>query len=197
MDISAALAADLAILTQALDQRDVDLQTQVQALSDDVSSAVVSYLGLRMAIAVGGQDVSIALRSDTTTGPEVATSLLIPLAAVTDAEPASALVLYAGVPGAFVDLAADLAHALNLDPISLALDEHLHRPSDGASGAAGLDWHSAINQAIGILIGRGRTPEAALEELQRLARLDGNNLHHSAAALILGISVPTPLSDEV
>jgi hypothetical protein len=49
----------------------------------------------------------------------------------------------------------------------------------------GLDEHSAINQAIGVLIGRGHTPESAQHELHRLAKLDHDDLRAAAEALIL------------
>jgi hypothetical protein len=195
VDISTALAADLALLTQALDQPDIDLKTQVQTLAADVASAVSSYLGLRMNIAASGHVISFALAADTPLDDQVAASLLIPLDALIDIAQGSALVLYAAAPGAFVDLAADLAYALDLDPARLVLDEHLDTERAGAN-LTGLDRYSAINQAIGILIERGHTPGTALTELQRLASLDGNNLHHAAATIVLGVSAPSRVFDE-
>ena len=182
MDISAALAADLALLTQALDDSGIDLEAGLRAFTADVKVAVASFTGMTMTMAFDGHDVSFTVHDDATIQP--ATSLLIPLATVTPTDPASTLLLYAATPGAFVDLAADLIYALRIEPTALVLDGHLD-PRAGSGGITGLDEHSAINQAIGVLIGRGHTPESAQHELQRLAKLDHDNLRVAAEALII------------
>ena len=182
MDISAALAADLALLTQALDDSGIDLEAGLRAFTADVKVAVASFTGMTMTIAFDGHDVSFTVHDDATIQP--ATSLLIPLATVTPTDPASTLLLYAATPGAFVDLAADLIYALRIEPTALVLDGHFD-PRAGSGGITGLDEHSAINQAIGVLIGRGYTPESAQHELQRLATLDHDNLRVAAEALII------------
>ena len=182
MDISAALTADLALLTQALDDSGIDLEAGLRAFTADVKVAVASFTGMTMTIAFDGHDVSFTVHDDATIQP--ATSLLIPLATVTPTDPASTLLLYAATPGAFVDLAADLIYALRIEPTALVLDGHFD-PRAGSGGITGLDEHSAINQAIGVLIGRGHTPESAQHELQRLATLDHDNLRVAAEALII------------
>lgn len=182
MDISAALAADLALLTQALDDSGIDLEAGLRAFTADVKVAVASFTGMTMTIAFDGHDVSFTVHDDATIQP--AASLLIPLATVTPTDPASTLLLYAATPGAFVDLAADLIYALRIEPTALVLDGHFD-PRAGSGGITGLDEHSAINQAIGVLIGRGHTPESAQHELQRLATLDHDNLRVAAEALII------------
>ena len=182
MDISAALTADLALLTQALDDSGIDLEVGLRAFTADVKVAVASFTGMTMTIAFDGHDVSFTVHDDATIQP--ATSLLIPLATVTPTDPASTLLLYAATPGAFVDLAADLIYALRIEPTALVLDGHFD-PRAGSDGITGLDEHSAINQAIGVLIGRGHTPESAQHELQRLATLDHDNLRVAAEALII------------
>ena len=182
MDISAALAADLALLTQALDDSGIDLEAGLRAFTADVKVAVASFTGMTMTIAFDGHDVSFTVHDDATIQP--ATSLLIPLATVTPTDPASTLLLYAATPGAFVDLAADLIYALRIEPTALVLDGHFD-PRAGSGGITGLDEHSAINQAIGVLIGRGHTPESAQHELQRLATLDHDNLRVAAEAVII------------
>jgi hypothetical protein len=77
-----------------------------------------------------------------------------------------------------------LIYALRIEPTAFVLDGHLD-PRAGSAGLTGLDEHSAINQAIGVLIGRGHTPESAQHELQRLAALDHDDLRVAAEALIL------------
>ena len=195
MDISAALAADLALLTQALDDSGIDLEAGLRAFTAGLKLAVASFTGMTMTIGLDGHDVSFTVHDHATIHP--ATSLLIPLAPVTPTDTASTLLLYAATPGAFVDLAADLIYALRIEPTALVLDGHLDPPADaaGLTGLTGLDEHSAINQAIGVLLGRGHTPESAHHELQRLAALDHNNLHAAAESLIHSIrsgSADTP-----
>jgi hypothetical protein len=182
VDISAALAADLAILTQALDA-DVDLEVAVRAFTADLRQAVASYLAMTITIVLDGRDLSFTVHDAPAPHPIAATSLLIPLAAVMPTDTASTMLLYAAAPGAFVDLAADLSHALDIEPGALVLDGHLDRPAD-SDGLTGLDEHIAINQAIGILIARGHTPEAAEHELRRLAALDHASMRDAAVCLI-------------
>jgi hypothetical protein len=97
-------------------------------------------------------------------------------------------VLYAATPGAFVDLAADLSYALGLDRTHLVLDQHLIAPTAGSG--MGLDTQSAINQAIGVLIGGGHTLESARHELDRLASLDSDDLHRAAQAVLASVLAP-------
>ena len=193
MAISPALAADLAALTDALDHDDVDLETQLDAFTAGVTLAVASYLGMRMTIAVNGCEVSFSAPDNlATTTPAIGTSLLIPLTVVSNAQPGSTLVLYAATPGAFVDLAADLGYALGPDHTALVLDEHLGGPANGSgSGAHGLDGYSTINRAVGVLIGRGHTPESAHEGLARFAGLDGRDMRAAAEQVLLTISIPS------
>jgi hypothetical protein len=101
------------------------------------------------------------------------TSLRLPLSALGNAGLLGALVFYAGNPGAFVDLAADLSFALGLGPDVVALDQDLTPISDpaGLTGLTGLAEMSQVNQAIGILIERGHVPHSARTELHRLANL--------------------------
>jgi hypothetical protein len=187
VDISAALAADLVAVALALDQGEVELQTQLQELAAAVKSAVASYLAMTMTIALDEHDVRVTVHDDAATPtPKITTSLLIPLSAVAAAYGNSTLVLYAATPGAFVDLAADLSHALGTDPAALILDSHpVENPDRDGDGMAGLDALVTINQAIGVLIGRGHTPGFARQELHRLAALNDGDLHATAQQIVL------------
>lgn len=186
MDISATLTADLAALTAALDQPDIDLDTQLQAFTANAQHAVTSYLGMTMTIAVNGYEVSFTAREDTASArSEIATSLLIPLTAVATTLAGSTLLLYAATSGAFVDLAADLSYALNLDHTDLVIDDHpTAPPNESRPGVTDVDGHRAINQAIGALIQRGHTPDSARVEVQRIASLGGGNLHRAAEQVL-------------
>lgn len=167
MDISKQLAAQLAVLSQALDD-DVDLETTVRDFAAATRVAVSSYLGMTVTVIAGGQKVRLDVPEHARGKHEIGASLRIPLADITITDAGSSLVLYAATPGAFVDLAADLAFALQVGPDVLALDADLTPSLDG-SGLHGLADVTHINQAIGILIGRGRSPEGAATELRRLA----------------------------
>jgi hypothetical protein len=185
VEISAALAADLALLSQALEDPGVDLEAGLRAFTVTVKRAVSSYTGMTMTITLDGHDISFTVHDDTTPRPasRPAASLLVPLAGPTPTDADSTLLLYAATPGAFVDLAADLSYALGIGLTDLILDAHLDPPADDV-GVDGLAHHRAINQAIGVLIGRGHTPEAARHELHRLAALDHGDLRAAADSVV-------------
>jgi hypothetical protein len=128
VDTCESLAADLAVLTDAIGDPDIDLDTERRAFIAATKLAIASYLGMSMTMAVDGHEVSITV--DERGATPIATSLLIPLPAVSSAEGGSTLTLYAATPGAFVDLAADLSYALGLPEAALVLDDHLadHKP---------------------------------------------------------------------
>ena len=170
MEISAALVADLTSLTDSLDQPDTDLEALLRALAEDTRRAVRSYLGLTMTLIVDGYPVTLTAMDEFADPGEIATSVLLPLPAVCDAEPGSVIVFYAATAGAFVGFAADMGFALGLGLDALTLDEHRIPPGEGSSRTGLVDM-SQVNQAIGILIERGHTPERAGTELRRYARL--------------------------
>jgi hypothetical protein len=182
VDISAALAADLADLSHNLDD-DVDLETRLHALTDGVKAAVPSYLGMTVTFVADGHDVSFTVREETEHVREITASLRIQLAGTRHGARDTQLVLYAAIPGAFVDLAVDVGYALTLDSATLILDGHLN-PPDHESGFHGLAALSAINQAVGVLIGRGHTIESAHNALRRSAAWYGEDVAVTAAALL-------------
>jgi hypothetical protein len=185
VDVSVALAADLNALTDALDEPRADLETLLRALGADSRKAVSSYLGLTMTLIIDGYPVTLTTihPTDPPDPADAVASLRLPLSALCRADPGSMLVIYAGNAGAFVDLAADLSFALRLGPDILVLDEDLV-PSSNPAGVSGLAEMSQINQAIGILIGRGQTPDSARAELNRLADLAQTTLHAIARQLV-------------
>jgi hypothetical protein len=189
VDLAVALTADLASLSRALEEPDLDLETHLRRLIADLRRAVDSYLGLRMTVIVEGRRLSFATFTDIDPQPQIASSLMLPLAGATDLQDGSSLLLYAATPGAFVDLAADLGFALGLDLSALALDQHRATPT-GYPGIEGLEPWRDVNQAIGVLIGRGHTIESAHGELRSLAVLGSGSVHHAAAALLATASEP-------
>lgn len=176
MALSAALAADLTMLTQALGRDDVDLQTELGELAAELRRAVSSYLGLSVTITMNTGQISFGAGEDPR--PLAAASLLIPLSVTANPRVETTLVLFAATPGAFVDLAADLAVVPGVGSSALVLDGHLSRlagPADSV-GMDGLPAYVTINRAIGVLVDRGHTPDAARRELHRRAESDGNRL---------------------
>ncbi|WP_157845273.1 ANTAR domain-containing protein [Pseudofrankia saprophytica] len=92
--------------------------------------------------------------------------------AAEDPAATTSLILFAAAPGAFLDLATDLSWLTNdsggLGTTGFVLDEDLTVPRDPAA-PSGLKTQSTIDQAVGVLIGRGNTPEQAYQHLDMLA----------------------------
>jgi hypothetical protein len=188
VSIPAALAAALATLTEALDEPGIDIASTPRTLGADAALAVSSYLGLTVTAMADGHPVSFTdLRGDLGL-TEAATSLrmaLPPTPTPDAADPATmTLVLYAATPGAFVDLAADLRWLTGAGPDSFVLDADLNL-SDPRATAVGVAELSAINQAVGMLLGSGHSIEQAHGELDRLAAEAGTD-SHTAALGVLG-----------
>ncbi len=113
----------------------------------------------------------------------------------------SRIVFYAATPGALVDLAADLSHALGVPTITgrvsdggepadvaghdaaIRLDDDLP-PVSMVSGLVGLAELSTINRAAGFLIGQGHLPVDAHDTLRRGASAAGLDTHLFAARLL-------------
>ncbi len=104
------------------------------------------------------------------------------------------LVVYAGRAGALLDLAADLSWLTGGDLSDFALDEHLHLPVD-PDDTLTLLTASLIDQAIGVLIGRGHTPDQARRELDVHAARIGTD-RAGAAAHILTTLAPSNAKPE-
>lgn len=165
MKITAALAADLGILTAALDEPGADVAHSLGQLAADATAAIPTFLGLSVVVDGSDPPFRFTIFVEGVGTGEVRTSLRLVLPGVGDIGllPAVVLVLYAGSPGTFVDLAADLAW-LTARPLSdFVLDQHLPAPTEGP--ATNLFEVSVINQAIGALIGQGYTPEQAEQHL--------------------------------
>ena len=183
MEITAALAADLAALTEALDEPGADLARTLRQLAADAKLAVGSYLGLTVRAAVSGQPIALSTLDGASA--QVRTSLMIPLSPDVDGAAAIGVILYAGTAGAFTDLAADLAWLSGRDLNDFALDRHLTTPA-GPDGHDGLAALSLINQAIGMLIAHGHTPEQADRELDDRAAQAGVDRHAAATQVLAG-----------
>lgn len=174
------MVADLSTLTEALDEADTDLTQTVRQLADTAKDAVGSYLGMTIVATTGGRQLNLTALEDFVEPDDIRTSLRVPLdvaethradthARGGEAEviigPGIELILYAGNPGALVDLAADLSWLTGRELSDYVLDAHLVVADHGDE----LGRTSWINQAIGVLIGRGYTPEHAAQDVGRLS----------------------------
>ncbi|MET0692860.1 MAG: hypothetical protein ABWX96_17150 [Propionibacteriaceae bacterium] len=184
MDISTALSVDLKNLLRVLDLPDMDVERSLRALRFDVAVAVPSFVGLALTLVVEGQAVTLTSVEDDREFPPIGSSLRLPVELTATIASGSELILYAGTPGAFVDLAADLSYALSRSSADeIQLDQHL-RPISNRSGLSGVEELSMINRALGILMGAGRTPEEARVQLERQAASSGLEVAQVAAYLV-------------
>jgi hypothetical protein len=184
MKIGAALAADLGILAGALDEPGADVVHTLNQFGVDAQAAVPTYLGL--SVSVDGSDPPFMFTTvEDGAADDVRSSLRLTLPGVGDgwASPPVALIFYAGTPGTFVDLAADLAWLTGRPPSDFALDQHLSVPA-GLDAGAHLRTASVINQAIGVLIGHGYTPGQAHRELDTQAETAGTDRHTTAQFIL-------------
>jgi hypothetical protein len=191
VELSDAVAADLAALTVALDEPVGDLAVQLQQLGDSCALAVGSYLGISITLVVDEVPVTVTILEDFLDPSEIGTSLMIPLTVLGDHGPGSQIVLYAATAGAFVDLAADLSYASGAGPDVAQLDQHL-RPPDHAAEVTGLTALRLQNQAIGILIDRGDEADVALARLRRRALLEGISIELAVQTVIDSVVGPRP-----
>jgi hypothetical protein len=194
MIFSTALIEPLSDLTVALDDPGTDLQTILDVLCDDLSTAVSSFLGLTMTLQVDGVPVTLTA-IDADLALAAGASLELPLKSLIGAGTTGTVVFYARNPGSFVDLAADTERVCALSGRVL-LDGHLPSTADPPHqpGITGLADLGVINLAVGVLITRGHTPAQAHVELRRQA---AENLHSVAAAarhILASTNAPPPLS---
>ncbi len=183
MDISGTLATDLKAFADAIGLPGADLTDSVRKLADGLRAAVPSWLGLTMTLVLDDLPLALTVLDESATPRRVATSAALPLTAVHGAGPGSSIVFYAGTAGAFVDFAADAAYEFGLELKDVALDQHLTPPRE-TSGLTGLADATGLNQAIGILIDQGHTPDEARTELSRLARHTRTGLSATAQQII-------------
>jgi hypothetical protein len=192
LEFSAALVADLGMLTEALDDPGIDVAETFRLVARDALLAVRSFIGLSVLIGIAARQATLTA-FELTYGPaDIGASLMVPLplgrhpsSADSPSDTEIALVLYASTPGAFVDLAADLRW-LGADSRpgleGISLDRHRYlTPSEPTSSLGEL---TVVNQAIGALIGDGRTPEEAERKLFLDAARDGGDVVSAAAAVL-------------
>ena len=112
MDLPAVVLTHVRDLTASVGQDDQDLSDTLMALATALRSTATSYRGFQLTLVENQWPVTLTAFDDGHDAP-IGTSLRLPLGLVSrrvDGE--SRVVFFAGTPGAFTDLAADLSHAL-------------------------------------------------------------------------------------
>ena len=196
LEIPRSLLASLRDLTTGVDGDELAVGKLLGALIRELETSVLSYRGLQLTISQNGFPVVLTAFAEGHDGHDghVATSLRLPLALLDSGFAAeSHIVLYAGTPGAFVDLAADLQFALRdantperqensaLPPIRLDADPP---PRTRGFRLSGLTELSIIDRAVGVLIGQGHHPDHAHGTLRRNAARAGLEPHAWADRLL-------------
>lgn len=167
MEITAAVAADLEALTQALQDpglEQVDLEERLRDFARDTELAVPSYQGISLLVATPVGDFSVTAMEDDVAADEIVTSLHLPLD-----ESGGTVTFYAGRADAFVDLAADLSQILRVPAEHIVLDKHVATRVVPIGDATGLAALAIVNQGVGVLIERGFSAQDALRELRNRA----------------------------
>jgi hypothetical protein len=180
-----SLAAELAILNAALDEPGADIGQSLHYLAAEGAVAVTSYLGMSVVVNRHDSSFTVNLLNDGVTAGDIGTSIVLSLPGLIGVgrEATVKFILYARSPGAFVDLAADLAWLTRRPLADFVLDEHLLAP-DADSNATPLAVASVINQAIGVLIGRGYTIQRAHWELDTQAAHGGTDRETAARHIL-------------
>jgi hypothetical protein len=207
VDLPGAVLAHVQDLTTSIGHDDRDLSDTLAALTTALHATAASYCGFQLTIVGNQSRVTLTAFTDGHDVP-VGTSLRLPLGLVsTTIDGESRVVFYAGIPGAFTDLAADLSHALggvpvdgqsstanNADPRGPHVDAHRRvieldtdlPPISRVSGLTGLAELTVLNRAIGMLIQQGHDIEEAHQVLRREAAAGGVEPHIYAARILRG-----------
>lgn len=180
MTLPLALIADLQDLAIDLAAGSYS-RTTLEMLQRDLRSSVSTALGASITvpgIQVRGAALPLNLVSQTVEPHQIAAGLGLALDRFCTTA-AGVITFYASAPGAFVQLAADFASVLQLSPDDL--DQNPPLPVTPLhSDISGLQDLTMINQAVGILMGRGRTLHQARVELGHRAEKSSTSLLEAA-----------------
>jgi len=193
------LSRDLESLSRALEAPD-DLTLAMGALVESAVATVPSFVGVTLLLPSSPPDatpVTITYAEGDGGSTGVGSSLLLPLGAAPAAVPTGGppptgargvqIVLYAAAPGAFVDLAADLAWLEGVPLGEVELDAHLSPDLTSEGCAGGVTRASHVDQALGVLIAGGLRPAQAEAELAARASRDHEDLARAAERLLLDL----------
>jgi hypothetical protein len=186
VNIPTSVAADLAMLTDALDSSSSDIAATLSGLVSAATRSVPSFVGLSVLVGDPAARVEITTIEDWEHAAQIRTSLRFPLDGPRPEVNAGVLLVYAGQPGALVDLAVDLTWLTGRPLGDARLDEDLDGPA-APSSESSVSRLSAVNQAVGVLIGGGLTQQEAFAELDARASATGVERHLVAAAILASL----------
>ena len=207
VDLPTALLRDLLQLSDTDVANGEALDHSLTAVVAALQATIPSYRGISLALYQHDHPVTVTAFLPPQDGEMITTSLRVLVTAlVPSAHAQSRIVFYASSPGAFVDLAADLAYLLRTAVHSFGTSATAevadHSAPDGAdgqhpirldsdlppanllSGLTGLDELTSINRAVGMLVAEGHHPDQARAILQRRAASAGVEAHVYAARLL-------------
>jgi hypothetical protein len=196
LEIPRGLLASLRNLTIGIGGDEHVVGELLHALVRELATSVVSYRGLQLTITRHGFPVVLTAFADEHDG-DLVTSLRVPLVLVGSGFAAdNRVVFYAGMPGAFVDLAADLTLALDrrarkaqradkLAPSAIRLDAD-PPPASRAFTLSGVAELGAIDRAVGVMIEQGHHPDWAYASLRKDAARAGMEPYTWAVRILQG-----------
>jgi hypothetical protein len=171
VEFTSAMASQLHLLSHDDDRGDGFAAGLIQ-LGTDLTRLVPSLLAVSLTLPRLGYDVAVTALAPRAELSPVAASLAVPLVA---GESGEALLLQAADVGAFLLLADDLANLIGPGCPPIEVDRHLDLvPTAPATSIEFvLSELRVVNQAIGMLLDRGFTPETAITDLDRRAAATG------------------------
>lgn len=189
MAVNRDLDATLSLLTETLDQPHIDLGRAFDDFIAAVEQTVASCSGVTVTLNGPTGPVRMSSGSALSDTRPVRSSLWIRLDSGRSPDDEVEMVLYGANPGAFVDLAADLAWLLGRPLEEVMLDRHLEPL---ASSIRSVIDRSLMDQAVGVLIAGGWAPQEAQVELTQRAHELGVARWEAAQALLAGLDTERP-----
>lgn len=203
MEITASLAADLALLTTAhydpAAASTTDVVQTIVIFATDVRLAVPSFVGLTITVAEPREHapdrlvLRVRLLDEHVEADYIETTLR--LSVPTDSQQADRasiqIVLYATTPGALIDMAADVSFLTGSAFDSADLDQHRGMAYEPDIVGV-LQAESIVGEAIGVLIAHGHTREQAYVELDLMAELAGTDRITEANAILATLTASGP-----
>ena len=194
MKLSPDVGAALSALTEVLDDPAINIGHTLDELAETVRQAVPSSVGLSVHSGTDGARLELTAGLDDILAATIGASLKFTLPLAGLQATATTIVLYATTRGAFVDLAADVAWLAGARVADIVLDEHLAPPAF-ADPQATLHALSSFDQAIGMLLGHGYTPEHAFDHIDQRAAASGTSRHNIAELIIKELIALGPVSE--
>ena len=125
--VSPILIETLTVLSDALDDPDINLESTLVELADDLTVSIPLYLGLTITVQVDEHLVN-ANTLDPESTMAIASSLTLPLLSLGAASATGSVILYSGARGVFTAIGRDARWIFNLDGPPV-VDDHISSTS--------------------------------------------------------------------